>query len=185
VLRELIEDVHRVDTVVTSNLSASFDCPIELTALESVKARMDYGNTSPRVLLRPTAVGLVAGAFACLAALIGGWVEGRLDIPGWPVLLMLFVFPSLVIVFAIGLTLPFRIRIDHDRVQHLLFGCYVLRDYPLADYERMRLNSRGCAAVLEFTGGRRIHFFGAHLAEISRLSQDLSKSQHTRTITGA
>lgn len=144
---------------------------------------MEYGNT-PRVISRVALIGLFLGMAAAVVAVVGGLIAGNL---AWHrahyIVLIIFVSPA-ILVLAVAPTVCFRIRIADGRVQHLFLGRYVLSDYPLQDFLCIQRFERGCAAVLHFRDGGRIHFLGAHWGEISRLARDLSETQN-ETITAS
>jgi hypothetical protein len=140
----------------------------------------EYGNTT-RELRRITIVGLAIGVFAATAGAIGAYYERRLDAGTVWIAFGLLVTPVVVMVIAVLPTLLFHIRLCAARVQHVFLRRYILSDYPVSDFIQIRYNHHGCAAVLYFRGGQKIHFFGAHLGEITRLSSDLSEATHEDT----
>jgi len=133
---------------------------------------MEYGN-SHRVIYRVALIGLCLGVFAAVAGVIGAAIAGTLAPDRLHLLLALLLVPPALLVLAVTPTVLFRIRIADGRVQHIFLKRHVLSDYPLEDFRCIRRFERGCAAVLHFRDGGRIHFFGAHRGEIARLARDL------------
>jgi hypothetical protein len=142
-----------------------------------VRSTRDYGN-SPGMIFRAALMGSCLGMAATIIGFAGGMMTGTAvwSRAAW-LFLPLLVLPGLL-ALAVAPTVLFRIRIVDGRVRHVFLGRCLLSDFPLRDYMCMRRFDLGCAAVLHFRNGGRIHFFGAHMREISRLERDLSEGQH-------
>lgn len=147
-----------------------------------VRPAREYGNT-PRMISRAALMGFCLGMVATAVGVAGGKMTGTLvrSRAAW-LFLPLLVLPGLL-VLAVASTVLFRIRIVDGRVRHVFLGRYLLSDFALQDYVCMKRFERGCAAVLYFRNGGRIHFFGAHMGEMSRLERDLSEQQHEQPDT--
>lgn len=148
----------------------------ELTGLRSLPTDEvhEYGNPV-HVLYRVAFVGVIITLLATVVAGIGLWYEGRLG--NLRSGAALGVFLALLTIMPLGVlpTILFRIRLVRGRVQHVFLNRYVVSDYPIHEYERTKRNSRGCAAVLHFQGGHKIHFFGAQGGELDRMEKDLKR----------
>jgi hypothetical protein len=137
---------------------------------------VDYGNTG-RHLRSALLVGLILGVLTVVAALIICYVQGVFDVRRWSVFVFLLALAPAALFVAVAPTLLFCIRVNSGRIQHVFAGRFVLSDYPVEDFVSVNLWENGWGAVLHFTGGRKIRFFGAHFREIRRLAQDLSETQ--------
>lgn len=129
----------------------------------------DYGN-SPRILLRVALNGFCIGIALVTCVLYVLPTTERIGLLVW-----LLLMPGTILTACVLPTVLFRVRIQNGRVQHLFLGKYPLSDYPLENFVGIKHPSRACAAVLHFKENRRIHFFGASVREISRLSHDLQQ----------
>ena len=89
-------------------------------------------------------------------------------------LVALLFAPAVIMLVGIAPTVLLHIRITAGRIQHIFAARWVLSDLPVADFLHIRPNRRGCAAVLYFTGNRKIHFLGAHYSQMARLTLDLA-----------
>ena len=137
----------------------------------------EYGNTV-QALRRVAIVGLVIGLLGAVASLILLYCEGKLRPDAAWLALFLVLMPAAVICLGVLPTVLFHIRLGGGHVQHVFLGRYILSDLPIRDFLHVGLRQRGCAAVLHFKGGRKIHFFGAHQGVIARLAKDLAQARH-------
>jgi hypothetical protein len=148
----------------------------ELTGLRSLPTDEvhEYGNPV-HVLYRVAFVGVIITVLVVVATGISMWSEGRLEYLRSGTALGGFL--ALLTIMPLGVlpTVLFRIRLIRGRVQHVFLNRYVVSDYPIHEYERTKRNSRGCAAVLHFQGGHKIHFFGAQGGELDRMEKDLKR----------
>lgn len=137
---------------------------------------MDYGNTAHH-LRRLLIHGFILGVVTVAAPFITYCAEGTLDLHRWPLFVFLFLLPPAALLIAVVPTFFFRIRVTEGRIQHVFASRFILSDYPMDGFVGVNLWEGGWGAVLHFTGGRKIRFFGAHLREICRLAEDLSRKE--------
>jgi hypothetical protein len=126
-------------------------------------------------------VGAIIGVVAVVAVLLASYFDRTLDLHGWPWLVLLFLLGPAGLFVGVAPTILFCIRVDGGRIQHLFAHRFILSDYPIEDFVGLDTRASGWAAVLHFTGGRKIRFWGTHLREIERLVRDLCDDA-TRTV---
>ena len=133
---------------------------------------MDYGNTTAN-LRRALFTGAIIGVLAVGGALLMSYFDRTLDLHRWRWLVLLFLLGPAGLFVGVAPTILFCIRVHHGRIQHVFAHRFILSDYPLEDFVGLDTWASGWGAVLHFTRGRKIRFWGAHLREIERLVRDL------------
>lgn len=132
------------------------------------ETQLDFGNTW-RAVRGLLPMGFIIGGFALVAGLIGrfyGLSRGPVNVADC---LGLLLCPVFILAMAILPTLLFTVRIRDGQVMNVFAGHHILSQHPLSEYRGHTLRTRGCAAVLEFSGGRRMHIFAMNPSELSRL----------------
>ncbi len=132
------------------------------------ETQLDFGNTWRAVRgFLPT--GFIIGGFALVAGLIGRFYDLSRGPVNVVACLGLLLGPVSIMALAILPTLLFTVRIRDGHVINVFAGHHILSQHPLTEYKGHTLRTRGCAAVLEFTGGRRMHIFAMNPSDLSRL----------------
>jgi hypothetical protein len=133
---------------------------------------VDYGNTADN-LRRAVFTGAIIGGIAVAGALLMSYFDRTLDLRRWPLLVLLFLLGPVGLFVVVAPTILFCIRVDGGRIQHVFADRFIISDYPIEDFVGLDTRASGWAAVLHFTRGRKIKFWGADLREIERLVRDL------------
>jgi len=140
--------------------------------------RTDYGNTL-REMRKPLQAAAVVGLILVALGTLSMASEEKLTLPRFLLLLLSLPAAPALILLLVSPSFASRIEIRDGQVRHLLFGRKLLKALPLEDYLRVKMHEHGCAAVIHFTEGRRIHIFAMSLLEIARMTADLD-SLHTQ-----
>jgi len=130
-------------------------------------------------LRRGITVGLVIGIFAyvfCAAMFV---FYERLPIDRLIPLTLILVLPALAIGLAIAPTLMFSIHIVGDWVEHRMLDKWVLSRAQTSDFKRMDSPAGIFAAILQFSDGTKMRFFGAHLGILASLNTELQQRMKT------
>jgi hypothetical protein len=133
---------------------------------------VDYGNTADN-LRRAVFTGAIIGGIAVAGALLMSYFDRTLDLRRWPLLVLVFLLGPVGLFVGVAPTVLFCIRVDGGRIQHVFAHRFIISDYPIEDFVGLDTRASGWAAVLHFTRGRKIRFWGADLREIGRLVRDL------------
>ena len=134
-----------------------------------------YGNTLA-TLKKSIIIGLVIAAVLYLIFGITAWVQG-----GWEKIHVAFLWPVVLIPACVGGIIPLfvlptmltNIRIEDGNIYHLLLNRKVLSTKRIESLTGIDLGRGMFAVVLYFDDGSKIRFLGAHVAQCSRLCNDL------------
>ncbi len=130
---------------------------------------MTFGNDITAVK-RVTLVGLVLGAIVAAIALFASGLPTPHRV-GWVVLLALG--PAIILGLAAGITTISRVELTEHSIQHVLFGRFILSEFPVNDFRSMQ----HIPPVLLFEGGKRMRLLGMHLGLLSKLESSIRAQQ--------
>ena len=135
---------------------------------------MRFGNTSEQHR-RGLIAGFVIGAIAYVFSSAMFIFYERLPLSRLIPLTFILVVPAFAIGLGIAPTLMFSIHIEGEWVEHRLFDRWTISCAKASNFVRMQAPSGVFAAILRFSDGTKIRFFGGDIGIISCLESELQR----------
>lgn len=141
-----------------------------------------FGNTI-KDTMRTLFVGIVAGVIAYVfSAFMLTFKEHRPISVLFP-LLFIIILPPVAIFIGVLPTLLFSLYVSNEWIEHRFLNRFVVSRAKVTDLTQIAAPSGTFAAVLHFSGGRRIRFYGARYSVINALIARLN-TQKTKGADG-
>jgi hypothetical protein len=139
---------------------------------------MDYG-IKVRDMVGHALVGLAIGILTDVIALVIGTIKQEHWSKDWPFgMLVLALMPQAIFLPMLGLCACFRIRPTKSAVEYVFLGRFVLKRYPLSQFDSVHsVGGFAAGGSVLFTEGRTIPIPPMVSPEIARLARDLATLQ--------
>jgi len=125
-----------------------------------------------RAIVTGTIVGIIAYLFSGYFILFHEHRPLSVLLP----LLFIILIPPIAIFLGIIPTLLFSIYISDEWIEHRFLDKFIVSKFKISDFVSITAPSGAFAAVLHFSNGKCMRFFGAHYAVIGALTSRLANT---------